>query len=126
MSNPMYNAKKVKDKKIKIFQEISNEFGLTKKYIHPENTSLYAYVRQLSANERNQFNAIQDGSAIEFVINHRKIQTDMLVEFKNKTYQMGPPDHFEFYSNDVKFIAYEVTPKEDYILVEWSNWNEVI
>ena len=126
MSNPMQNSKKVKDKKIRIFMEIPSEFGITKKYIHPENTYLNAYVRQLSATEQNTSNAIQDGSAIQFVINQRRIKTDMFVEFKDKTYQMGPPDNFEFYRSEVKFIAYEVNPKDDYIAIEWSEWNETI
>lgn len=126
MSNPMQNSRRVKDKRIKIFMEIPSEFGITKKYIHPENTYLNAYVRQLSATEQNTSNAIQDGSAIEFVINNRKIKTDMHVEFKGKTYQMGPPDNFEFYKAEVKFIAYEVNPRDDYIATEWSEWNEAI
>ena len=45
----------------------------------------------------------------------------MFVEFRGKTYQMGPPDNFEFYSGEVKFIAYEVSPKE-HVSVEWSAW----
>ena len=126
MSNPMQNSRQVKDKKIKIFMEVPSEFGVTKKYIHPEGTSLNAYIRQLSATEQNTANAIQDGSAIEFVINNRKIKTDMHVEFKGKTYQMGPPDNFEFYKTEVKFIAYEVNPRDDYIATEWSEWNEII
>lgn len=122
----MQNSRRIKDKKIKIFREIQTEWGVTKKYIHPLGSSLKAYVRQLSATEQNTSNGIQDGSAIEFVINNRQIKTDMYVEFKGKTYQMGPPDNFEFYKTEVKFIAYEVNTKDDYLEVEWSDWNEVI
>ena len=82
---------------------------------------LNAYVRQLSANEQNAANSIRDGSNVQFVINFREIKTDMFVEFKGKTYQIGPADLFEFYKTEVKFIAYEVTPKE-YDFVEWSVW----
>lgn len=116
----MKNAKRIKDKKIRIFSEHSVPGGLVKHYIHARETHLNAYVRQLSANEQYQANAIQDGSAIQFVINKRKIQTDMFVEFHGKTYQMGPPDNFEFYNAEIKFIAYEVTPRQDYVDIEWE------
>ena len=121
MSNPMQHSKRVKDKKIRIFKEIQTKPGLIKHYIHPNGTYLNAYVRQLSATEQNQANAIQDGSAIQFVINNREVKTDMYVEFRDKTYQMGPPDNFEFYNTEIKFIAYEVTPKDDYLSIEWGD-----
>ncbi len=110
-----------KDKKIKIFYEFIYNDTSTKRYIHPENATLAAYVRQLSASEQTAANAIRDGSALQFVINPREIKTDMLVEFREKTYQIGPPDLFEFYKTEVKFIAFEVTPKE-YDNVEGSEW----
>lgn len=111
-----------KDKRIRIFKEIHLEEGTVKRYIHPEGTILYAYVRQLSATEQNSFNAIQDGSAIEFNINQREIAPDMYVEFKGRVYQMGPADRFEFYNTDIKFIAYEVNQREDYLRIEWEDW----
>ena len=110
-----------KDKKIRIFFESLQDDKLIKHYIHPEGTFLNAYVRQLSANEQTAANAIRDGSAIQFLINHRNVKTDMFVEFRDKVYQMGPPDMFEFNKTDIKFIAFEVIPKE-YDLVEWSDW----
>lgn len=112
----------IKDKQIKIFQELHQEDGIIKRYIHPEGTTLHAYVRQLSATEQNAFNAIQDGSALEFTINPRDIRPDMFVEFKGKVYQMGPADRFEFYKRDIKFIAYEVTQRDDYLAIEWEEW----
>ena len=112
---------KVKDKRIRIFYELDQPEGPVKIYIHPENTVLKAYVRQLSATEQTAANSVRDGSAVQFTINNREIKTDMYVEFNGKTYQMGPPDMFEFYKTDIKFVAFEVSPK-DYGLIEWSEW----
>lgn len=114
---------KIKDKQIRVFQEIESEAGTIKRYIHPAGTYLKAYVRQLSANEQNTANAVQDASDIEFVINKRQIKPDMFVEFfdgfETKTYQVGSRDNFEFYNTEIKFRAYLVNQKS-YIETRWT------
>ncbi|MFA5433661.1 MAG: phage head closure protein [Candidatus Paceibacterota bacterium] len=116
----------IKDKQIKLFREITsivtgNQDRLTKAYEHPEGTHLWAYVRQLSANERLQMNAEQDQSDIEFVINKRPLVAGMLIEFKDKTYQIGAPDSFEFYNTELKFRASEVSPRT-YTSTTYKAW----
>lgn len=112
---------RIKDKKICIFYEMDQPEGSIKIYIHPAGTFINAHVRQLTSSEQNAADSTRDGSALQFTINKREIKTDMFVEFRGKTYQMGPPDNFEFYSGEIKFIAYEVSPKE-HVAVEWSEW----
>lgn len=89
----------------------------------PENEGLdiKAYVRQLSANERNTAKAIQDDSSIEVVINKRKLVQDMYMEFKGTTYQIGAIDAFEFESTEIKFRAKEVVPVE-YDTIEYRRY----
>jgi len=110
---------KIKDKKIRIFQELETSEGTIKQYIHKKDSYLSAYVRQLSANEQATQNAVQDSSDIEFVVNHRKILIDMLVEFNGDTYQIAGVDNFEFYQVDIKFRAYRVNTK-NYVEVRWA------
>lgn len=112
---------RIKDKKIKIYFEQETEAGTIKHYIHPENVSLNAYVRQLSASEQNAANALQDRSDIEFVINKREIKPDMFVEFKGKTYQMSSPDNYMFYETEVKFRAFEISNKH-YVGEIYEGW----
>lgn len=115
---------RIKDKSIRIFREDQTQEGIIKIYIHPENTFLKAYVRQLSTSELLAFNAVLDGSAIEFTINFREISPTMFVEFRGKTYQIGPADRFEFYDRELKFIGYEITPRDDYIKIEYEEWKK--
>ena len=70
--------RRIKPHNIRIFREIETEEGTIKKYIHPEGTYLKAHVRQLSANEQNIADAVQDSSDIEFTINRREIEIDIL------------------------------------------------
>ena len=111
----------IKDKQIKLFREITsivtgNQDRLTKAYEHPEGMHTPypgqgAYKTILSLPERLQMNAEQDQSDIEFVINKRPLVAGMLIEFKDKTYQIGAPDSFEFYNTELKFRASEVSPR---------------
>ncbi|MCU7522506.1 MAG: phage head closure protein [Ignavibacteria bacterium] len=105
----------VKDKLIKIFslyqrKNLDNETITIKHYHHPQNQSLKAYVRNLSASEQFASNANKDNSTIQFTINHRNISNDMYVEFAGKTYAITAPDKYEFYNTDIKFMAKEVAP----------------
>lgn len=116
--------RRIKPHNIRIFQEIETEEGTIKKYIHPEGTYLKAHVRQLSANEQNIADAVQDSSDIEFTINRREIEIDMFVEFKrfgiNRVYQISGINNYEFFNGDTRFRAYEVN-KREYDVVEWAD-----
>jgi len=114
---------KPKDKRIRIFREITGE---TRRYIHPEKNAdgtpyyLNAYVRQLSASEQVRSNAVHDSSVLEFRINPRSVAVDMMIEFNSKFYQVDAVDNFEFYKNtDFKILAYEVN-KKTYAKTEWE------
>jgi hypothetical protein len=75
-----------------------------------EGIELRAYVRQLSANERNEARALQDDSELEVVINKRAVAQDLYMEFNGSTYQIGAVDSFEFEGSELKFRARPVIP----------------
>lgn len=75
-----------------------------------EGIELRAYVRQLSANERNEARALQDDSELEVAINKRAVVQDLYMEFNGSTYQIGAVDNFEFEGNELKFRARPVIP----------------
>lgn len=119
MSNFKYH---IKDKEIKIYSETKNSRGIIREYIHPEHSTIKAYIRQLSNQERYINAAEVDGSEIEVVINKRDVAPDMNIEFKDKHYQIGPLDNFLFYNTEVKFRAKEVTPRKciETLFKEWN------
>ena len=86
-----------------------------------EGLELKACIRQLSADERNAARALQDDSSLEVVINKRKIEPDMFMEFNGATYQIGAPDYFQFEGTEVKFRAKEVVPVI-YDETEYKRW----
>lgn len=115
-----------KTKCIKIFYErVSKVDGITypvKHYIHPQNTKLYAYVRNLSQNEINSNSAVYDTSSIQVIMNYRQLNNDMFIEFRNKTYQLiGDPDEFDFKETEIKLLCKRVVEK-DYDIVEYEDW----
>lgn len=114
----------VKDKHIRIYQEIEDDNGVTRVYQHPEGTFIHAYVKQASMRELDIEGGAKDLSDVMFVVNHRNsIKQDMIVEFigNGKTYKIGVVDYLEFYNGEVKFYGNEITPKEpDYI--EYKEW----
>lgn len=111
----------LKDKRIRIYREKYTEDGTVKRYIHPKGTTLKAHVRQVSANEMSTMSAIQDASDHEFIVNFRKIETDMLIEFKGKTYKINAVDRYKHYRNtDLKLIGSEYNPPE-YIDEVWED-----
>ena len=116
-----------KTKCIKIFYErqIKNN-GKTypiKHYIHPQNTKLFAYVRNLSSNEISTNTAVYDTSTIQIVMNYRKLNNDMFIEFKNNTYQLiGDPDEFDFQNTEIKLLCKKTVTKTDYYSTEYEEW----
>lgn len=126
-----------KPHKVKMFQltsvrEVNSETGeasekQVKTYIgfppnYSEDTDLYAYVRQLSANERIAAKAVQEDNEIEVVINAKPVATDMYMEFEGKTYQIGAEDLFDFENlAEIKFRARSVNPPT-YDSVTYRSW----
>jgi len=108
-----------KNRKILIFKEIETKTGVIKQYIHPEGTSIKAYVRQLSGNEQNSLEGVQNASVIEFVINQRKVEMDMFIEFQDKVYGIDGDDDGEFYNTEIKLRGYPVN-KKTYTDIRWS------
>lgn len=105
------NKYRVKDKLIKIYFERESEEGIIKEYIHPINIYLKAYVRQVASFETVYEQTRHDTSHLIFVINRRKVRTDMFIEFRNKTYNINSIDNFEFYiTHEIKIIASEIEP----------------
>lgn len=106
------NKYALKDKLIKIYFERESEEGIIKKYIHPIDVSLKAYVRQVASFEMPIEQTMHDTSQVIFVINDRKVRTYMLIEFNGKTYNINAIDEFEFYNHtDLKITASEIEPK---------------
>ena len=108
-----------KHRKILIFREIESKIGTIKEYIHPYETFIKAYVRQLSGNEQNSLEGIQTGAIIEFVINSRPVEVDMFVEFNNKVYGIDGTDPLEFFKAEIHLRGYPVNPKT-YTEIRWS------
>jgi head-tail adaptor len=109
-----------KTKQIKIYKEVEESSGIIKKYIHAQGTSLKAYVRQLSGNEQNSLDAVQNNTNIEFVINAREVAVDMFVEFKSKVYAIDGDDNLEFDGTEIHLRGYPVTPKT-YVEVRYTS-----
>lgn len=130
MANNVYN----KDKKVKIFYLVTTRdeegFKITiKKYIHPLNKSLSAYVRDLSQREVQANKQVQDDSTIQVVINRRPINNSMFVEYKRRgmdvnTYNISGIDYYDDTTNDIKFNGSLVNQKLTYDKVEGTDWNE--
>ena len=108
-----------KNREIKIFREIETKTGVIKEYIHPSGTIIKAYVRQLSGNEQNSLEAVQNNVVIEFVINSRTIEIDMFIEFNDNVYGIDGSDNFEFYATEIKLRGYPINPKT-YEEIRWS------
>ncbi|MDA3781200.1 MAG: head-tail adaptor protein [Bacteroidales bacterium] len=108
-----------KTKRIKIYKEVEKSDGIIKEYIHPHDVMIKAYVRQLSGNEQNTLDSIQNRADIEFVINARDISIDMFVEFKDKVYAIDGDDNLEFDGTEMHLRGYPITPKT-YIETRWT------
>jgi head-tail adaptor len=116
-----------KTKCIRIFYDRKSKInGVTypiKHYVHPQNTKLYAQVRNLSQSEVASNSAVYDSSTIQVIMNYRKLNNDMFIEFRNKTYQLiGDPDEFDFQDTEIKLFCKRVVPKTDYYSTEYEEW----
>jgi SPP1 family predicted phage head-tail adaptor len=103
----------LKDKKIIIYKKStvkdSAGFSTTKyKPLHPGR--LWAYVRQLSANEFYVAKAVQQTEEMFFTINWRNDvnPADCSIEYKGIFYGITRVDTFEGYKEDLKLYASKI------------------
>ena len=99
----------LKDKKIAIYSKTTTKdsegFG-TAKYTPIHAGRLWAYVRQLSANEFYAARAVHQSEEMLFVLNWRNdITADCYIEYKGVFYNVTRVDTFEGYKEDLKVYA---------------------
>lgn len=104
----------VKDKKIQVFgikTAVKDGYEVVvKTYIHSkESGGLWAFVRELSENERFSAKAVQVEETTQFkIVYNPKITTELYVEFGGKTYDIVSIDKFEFNKTDLVIGANEI------------------
>ena len=129
MANSRYN----KDEHIRIFYLLSardeNGFKITiKKYIHPINGFLWAYVRDLSQKEVQARKQVQNDATIQVRINRREITNDMFMEYKRpgmkntNTYNISGIDFFDDSQSEIKFDGSLISQAITYDRVEGTDW----
>ena len=110
------SKKEVKDKKIRVFKTVVRAVWgfekVYKKYIHSEESGgVWAYVRQLSENERVSAKAVQTEQTILFkVVANPKLTNDLYIEFAGKTYNIVSIDPYEFNKTDLVIRANNISP----------------
>lgn len=104
----------IKDKKVQIFalktKIIADYEQVVKTYIHSkESGGLWAYVRELSENERFSAQAVQVEETTQFkIVYNQKLNTELFIEFGNKTYEIVSIDKYEFNKTDVIIRGNEI------------------
>ena len=83
---------------------------VVKTYIHSkESGGLWAFVRELSENERFSAKAVQVEETTQFkIVYNPKITTELYIEFGGKTYDIVSIDKFEFNKTDLVIRANEI------------------
>jgi len=105
--------KENKDKKVRFFRietKIVDDYEkVVKTYIHSrESGGLWCYVRELSENERFSAKSVQVEETTQFkVVYNPKINNELFLEFKNKTYDIVSIDKYEFNNTDIVIRANE-------------------
>ena len=105
--------KENKDKKVRFFRietKIVDDYEkVIKTYIHSrESGGLWCYVRELSENERFSAKSVQVEETTQFkVVYNPKINNELFLEFKNKTYDIVSIDKYEFNNTDIVIRANE-------------------
>ncbi len=104
----------VKDKKVQVFgikTVVKDGYEVVvKTYIHSkESGGLWAFVRELSENERFSAKAVQVEETTQFkIVYNPKITTELYVEFGGKTYDIVSIDKYEFNKTDLVIRANEI------------------
>ena len=121
------DRKENKDKKVRFFRietKIVDDYEkVIKTYIHSrESGGLWCYVRELSENERFSAKAVQVEETTQFkVVYSPKINNELFLEFKNKTYDIVSIDKYEFNNTDIVIRANE-TLAPNYDEVEYEDY----
>lgn len=117
----------IKDKKVQIFalntKIIANYEQVVKTYIHSkESGGIWAYVRELSENERFTARAVQVEETTQFkIVYNPKLTTELFIEYGDKTYEIVSIDKFEYNKTDVIIRGNEIlAPTFDE--VEYENY----
>ena len=123
-----------KDKKIKIYQIISNRdsqgfITTIKRYIHPVNSYLCAYFKDLRSAEIAANRQVEDDTEAQFLINRRAVSKDMFIEFKRRTfgmttYQITGIDGYEDNSNELKLSVKKINSIPKYDIIEGTDWKK--
>lgn len=104
----------VKDKKVQVFgikTAVKDGYEVVvKTYIHSKKSGgLWAFVRELSENERFSAKAVQVEETTQFkIVYNPKITTELYIEFGGKTYDIVSIDKFEFNKTDLVIRANEI------------------
>ena len=107
-------TKQNKDKKARFFyietRVVDGYEKVVKQYIHSkESGGLWCYVRQLSENERFSAKAVQIEETTQFIVVYNpKLNNDLFIEFKGRTYQIVGIDEYEFNKTDLVIQANEI------------------
>ena len=107
-------TKQNKDKKARFFyietKVVDGYEKVVKQYIHSkESGGLWCYVRQLSENERFSAKAVQIEETTQFIVVYNpKLNNDLFIEFKGRTYQIVGIDEYEFNKTDLVIQANEI------------------
>ena len=107
-------TKQNKDKKARFFyietRVVDGYEKVIKQYIHSkESGGLWCYVRQLSENERFSAKAVQIEETTQFIVVYNpKLNNDLFIEFKGRTYQIVGIDEYEFNKTDLVIQANEI------------------
>ena len=123
----MNYKKTIKSSKIKIFtlekkRDLDGFVSVVKSYIHPIDSNINAYIRDISSTEKISLGQELDVSIKEIVINKRKITKDMYVEFKGQTYNILSIDSFDDLENEIKLRVVLVNNEIQFDSEEGSIW----
>lgn len=129
MTEPKYPQK---DRQIRIFRIHSkrwaneSEQSIIKEYMHPKDTFLRAYIRQLSAGEMATEALKKQSDDFEAVINYRpEITTDCYIEFQGDTYRVTGVDGFDLKNIELKLrIRKETPPESEFAEVRYRDWRQ--
>ena len=121
--------KENKDKKVQIFRLetrlVDSYEQVVKIYIHSkESGGIWAFVRQLSENERFSAKAVQIEETTQFkIVYNPKINNELFIEFNGNTYQIVSIDKYQFNHTNLVINANQVlVPEFDEVMYEnyWS------
>lgn len=123
-----------KDRIIKIYQltsrrELDALTKTIKKYIHPIDEGIKAYVRDQSSTEVQRNGQASDEEAIYAIINRRNITKDMFVEYHHRgmegyeTYNVVGIDDYNGRDNEIRLTLVKIKQTIDFDEEEGTPWN---